>query len=118
MSRSYKDIRRWKTKQFWENYYKHHKSVIWLANSNSRKDVYEFIGKNPTIYKNSEQLFFDFGSAPSWFVNLFMTKPKRRKEKKLINQFMKYAGSVKELSTIEDNCQLWPLFKKPFVYYW
>ncbi len=47
--------------------------------------------------------------APGWWVNVFMTRPARREQKRLLRQVIGGADS--------DGLN-WPDFHKPFVYYW
>jgi hypothetical protein len=50
------------------------------------------------------------GSTPSWWITEFMTRPERRKNKRLCNKVLKGADP--------DNIA-WPLgTRKPHIYYW
>lgn len=50
-----------------------------------------------------------YSRSPSWFRNLFETRPSRRKEKKMLDEIKKGMDGEKFL---------FPLARKPFVYYY
>lgn len=52
----------------------------------------------------------DYCSNPSWWNTLYTERPNRRKTKKLLRK-------VKTLTDYEE-APLFPLAKKPYIYYW
>ena len=109
MSRKYKDTRRSKTKKFWKDYYKDN-SFSWNSQYTSDKACAAFVDKNKPVYSRIGELYTDFGAAPSWWTRLYMTKPSRRQEALAIIKILK--------DPEEADSFLFPLAKKPFVYYW
>jgi hypothetical protein len=113
MSRTYKDIRKWKTKRFWDDYYNNvweHQQSYWAAfRRNDSKQIQEFVAHNKE-YKTAQQLYTDYSGAPSWWARLYMNRPARRKQNGLLHTALKLYLDSDEL--------VFPLSRKPFVYYW
>jgi len=113
MSRTNKDIRRYKTVRFWDEYWedrrKHCGSWWYLGTETVDKELSVFVSKNKE-FKSSQQLYTDYSSAPSWWTRLFSNIPKKREEKMLVNKILKDHEIADSL--------VFPLARKPFSYYW
>ena len=115
MSRTYRDIRKWKTSKFWDDYYSERRAnnTPWTfapwASGAVRKKERAFISKNKKVYKNTQQLYTNYSGAPSWFTRLYTNLPKRRLDKKLAN--------LASIDTISSDSFIWSETKS-FTYYW
>lgn len=113
MSRTYKDIRKYKKAKFWDMYWENKKSssIHWYYTGLSQidNDILPFILKNKE-FSNVEQVYTNYSTAPSWWTHLFSNIPKRRQETSLIRKVL--------TNPEEADALLFPLARKPFVYYW
>jgi hypothetical protein len=66
--------------------------------------------KNEKAYKFTQQLYTDYGSAPSWWTRLFSNRPKKREAALLIKKAI--------LNPQEADALVFPLAGKPFECYW
>jgi hypothetical protein len=132
MSRTYRDIKKYKTKRFWNDwmhnkyepelklvkYYRLEQSEFILDSfgyENVEKPLAPciklFLAKNKKIFKNINDLFYpNLSGAPSWWVRLTMTRRARRLTHTLEQKILISETNI-------DNV-LFPLARKPFNYFY
>ena len=112
MSRTFHDMRKWKTKTFWDDFFSvemdYSKYTPWSRHSSDLE--IQFVSENRNIYSHIGQLNTNYNSAPSWFTRLYSNIPKRREERRLIKKILNDPSDADKY--------IFPLARKPFAYYY
>ncbi len=118
MSRTWKDSKDRKLSKFYRdmwNYSTYKEQETWRLSqifngfSQQRQEI-EFLNKNKKYFKGAYQFTHSSNShAPSWFVNLFMTRKARRKDKLHEHLVKIHADTAEDL--------IWTLARKPWIYH-
>ena len=93
MARSRNTQKKYKSKKFWDEYFK------------TRKGASPYTAKQDAPH----EMMFDFDKNPNWWDHLHTTEKNRRKERDILKAI--------EKGNLEADIRLGP-YKKPKIWYW